>query len=78
MDTEESALKMILKLRNRTPAILRIQRELVDESKDLIDTSAGQAVNEEIKKLEAKYKAEVLRMQTGNRRGNHRSLRRHA
>ena len=63
MDTEESALEMILKLGNRTPVILKIQRELVDDSKDLIDTSAGQAVNEEIKKLEAKYKAEVLRMQ---------------
>lgn len=62
MDTKESALEMILKLGKRTPVILKIQRELVDDSKDLIDTSAGQAVNEEIKKLEAKYKAEVQRM----------------
>jgi hypothetical protein len=41
MDTEESALEIILKLGNRTPVIIKIQRELVDDSKDLIDTSAG-------------------------------------
>lgn len=62
-DTEESALEIILSLAGRSPVTLQIQTELVIEEKKLIDTAAGNTVNEEMKKLEAKYKAEISKIQ---------------
>lgn len=62
-DTQESALEIIMSLAGRAPVTLQIQRELVEEEKNLIDTAAGTTVNEEMKKLEAKYKAEVSKIQ---------------
>lgn len=62
-DTEESALEIIMSLAGRAPVTLQIQTELVIEEKKLIDTAAGNTVNEEMKKLEAKYKAEISKIQ---------------
>jgi hypothetical protein len=62
-DTRESALKIIKKIINKKPIVLQIQHELVDEDKNLIDTAAGATVNEEIKRLEAKYKKEISDVQ---------------
>lgn len=62
-DSRQSALELIKRLVPKPPVILQIQHELVDESKNLIDTSAGSTVNEEIKKLEAKYKAQLEAVQ---------------
>jgi len=62
-DTEDSALSLIMSLSDHSPVTLKIQHELVDDGKDLIDTSAGATVNEEMKKLEAKYKAEMMKIQ---------------
>ena len=58
-DTRKSALDIIFSLVDRDPVVLKIQEELVDENKNLVDTSAGHVVNEEIKKLEEKYRAEL-------------------
>lgn len=62
-DTEESALEIIMSLAGRAPVTLQIQTELVIEEKKLIDTAAGNTVNEEMKKLEAKYQAEISKIQ---------------
>ncbi len=62
-DSQESALEIIMSLVDRPPVTLQIQRELVIEEKKLIDTAAGTTVNEEIKKLESKYKAEISKIQ---------------
>jgi hypothetical protein len=61
-DTRESALDIIFSLVDRKPTVLKIQKELVDENRNLIETSAGHVVNEEIKKLEEKYRAELLEL----------------
>lgn len=62
-DTRESALEIIMSLVDKEPVVLQIQHELVDEDKHLIDTAAGATVNEEIKKLEEKYKKQLAEMQ---------------
>lgn len=62
-DTEESALEIIMGLAGRKPVTLQIQSELVIEEKKLIDTAAGNTVNEEMKKLKAKYQAEISKIQ---------------
>ncbi|ETI29374.1 hypothetical protein G647_01827 [Cladophialophora carrionii CBS 160.54] len=62
-DSRESALRIIDRLVPRPPVVLQIQHEMVDEQKNLIDTAAGATVNEEIKKLEARYKDEIAKVQ---------------
>lgn len=62
-DTQDSALQIILSVVDQSPVLLQIQAELVDESKNLIDTAAGNTVNEEMIKLEKKYKDEISQIQ---------------
>ncbi|EXJ59776.1 hypothetical protein A1O7_03923 [Cladophialophora yegresii CBS 114405] len=62
-DSRESALRIIDRLVPRNPVVLQIQHEMVDEQKNLIDTAAGATVNEEIKKLEARYRDEIAKVQ---------------
>lgn len=58
-----SAIKIIRRLLGRTPVPLKIQRELVEDDKSLIDTAAGQIVNEELVRLESKHLEEKQEMQ---------------
>jgi len=57
LNTEQSAHDVIRHIMNNHPVVLQIQRELVDEHKDIANTAAGEAVNveltEEIKQHEA-------------------------
>ena len=46
-----------------SPAVLQTQSELVDQKTDLIDTAAGNTVNEEVIRLQKKYKDELLQIQ---------------
>ncbi|KAK2733110.1 hypothetical protein FQN57_002302 [Myotisia sp. PD_48] len=62
-DTRDSALAIIRTLLDRNPVVLKIQEELVDENKNLIDTAAGFTVNEEMKRLEEKYTTEIAKVQ---------------
>lgn len=62
-DTQKSALAIIDTFLNKDPITLQIQKELVDESKPLIETGAGQAVNEELLRLEMKHKKEQEKIQ---------------
>ena len=58
-DTTDSALDIIRMFVNKTPEVLQIQKELVDQHKNLIDTKAGNTVNEEAIRLEKEYQEEL-------------------
>ena len=47
-NTEQSAHDVIRRIVNNHPIVLQIQRELVDEDKDVVNTAAGEAVNTEL------------------------------
>jgi len=58
-----SGLRIISGLLDKLPTALEIQHELVDDKKELIETAAGQTVNEELLRLEAKHAAERAKIQ---------------
>jgi flagellar biosynthesis GTPase FlhF len=62
-DSKQSALDLILSLEGHQPAVLQIQSELVDQQKKLVETTAGNTVNEETKRLEKQYKEEIAQIQ---------------
>ena len=47
-NTARSAHMIIRKIAGNTPVALRIQRELVDEHKDIVHTAAGGAIHQEL------------------------------
>lgn len=47
-NTERSAHDILRRIMNNYPVVLQIQRELVDERKDVADTAAGGAVDQEL------------------------------
>jgi hypothetical protein len=55
----ESGLALIHKLKSRVPKVLDIQEQIVDKKMELIETSAGQTINEELLKLQRKYSEEL-------------------
>ena len=61
-DTYASAISIIRTFMNKTPELLQIQQELVEEDKKLIETKAGTTVNEETIRVEKKYQAELLQI----------------
>ena len=58
-DTIQSAHNIIRMIMKNHPVVLQIQRELVDEHKDITDTAAGKAVNRELNEQMRRYKAEL-------------------
>lgn len=58
-NTPESAHDIIRLIMKNDPAPLLIQRELVDEGKDIKHTSAGEAVNEQVNALIKRHEAEM-------------------
>ena len=62
-DSRSSALDIIMSLVSKDPVALNIQRELVEQRKALVDTAAGQVVNEELARLEAKHRREKATLQ---------------
>ncbi|KAF5372404.1 hypothetical protein D9757_011617 [Collybiopsis confluens] len=48
--------------KDRTPAILQIQKELVDEKKELSDTAAGEELHRDIKKQMEKHQQEMAEL----------------
>ncbi|CAM1501734.1 Fc.00g037180.m01.CDS01 [Cosmosporella sp. VM-42] len=62
-DSPESAMAIIRTLIHQEPITLQIQRELVEENRNLVDTKAGTVVNEELKMLEERYKQELVGIQ---------------
>jgi hypothetical protein len=59
----QSGLDIVSDLLEKSPIILDIQRELVDQEKNLIETAAGITVNEELLREEAKHAAEREKIQ---------------
>ncbi|KAJ4375938.1 hypothetical protein N0V83_001217 [Neocucurbitaria cava] len=59
MDTPESARSIIGYLMHTRPAALRIQEEMVDEHRNLVDTSAGREVEKDLQELREKYVSEI-------------------
>ena len=60
-DTEQSAHDVIRRIMNNHPVVLQIQRELVDERKDVANTAAGEAVNAELAEEAKRQEAELKR-----------------
>lgn len=58
-DTHESALWILRAFLDAAPQVLQIQKELVEEEKNLIDTTAGTTVNEEVIRMEKEYQKEL-------------------
>ena len=58
-DTVQSAHEIIRRIMKNDPAALRVQEELVDEGKDITETEAGEAVNEELSKKIREHEAEL-------------------
>ncbi|KAK7682617.1 hypothetical protein QCA50_014417 [Cerrena zonata] len=59
LNTRESAMRIIQTVLNNTPRPLLIQEELVDQTRELTDTSAAQAVDEEVDKARRQYQKDI-------------------
>ena len=55
----DSAVAMASQLLSKQTIVLELQREIVDEKKQLKDTTAGALVNDELAELKAKYQEEL-------------------
>ena len=58
-NTAQSAHDIIRMITRNHPVVLQIQRELVDEHKDIIDTAAGEDVSRELGELTRRHKDEL-------------------
>ena len=58
-NTIESAHDILLRIVGNHPIALQIQRELVDERMDIIDTAAGGLINQELKEQIRQHQAEL-------------------
>ena len=63
-DTVQSAHDIIRRIAVNRPVPLQIQEQLVDEAKDIIDTAAGEVLNEELRNLVRRHQAELKEVQT--------------
>ena len=62
-NTAQSAHDIIRLIMKNRPVVLQIQRELVDEHKDIVDTAAGEAVNKELNEQIRRHQAELRAVQ---------------
>ena len=62
-NTAQSAHDIVRRIMNNHPLVLQIQRELVDERKEIIDTAAGESLNQELKELTRRHQAELREVQ---------------
>jgi hypothetical protein len=63
LENQAGALDIISLLVRKPGVTLQIQHELVEDKKSLVDTAAGQAVNEELMRLQQKHAEELERVQ---------------
>jgi len=68
-----SGLDLLDMLIDRERVTLSIQRETVDEQKDLIETGAGQVLNEELLRLQRKYQEDLQRLKEELEQADERS-----
>ena len=62
-NTVQSAHDIIQRIVQNRPAALQIQRELVDEGKDIINTAAGEAINRELNEQMRRHQVELREVQ---------------
>ena len=62
-NTAQSAHDIIRRIIRNRPTALKIQRELVDEGKNITDTAAGEAINKELNEYIRRHKAEMEALQ---------------
>ena len=62
-NTAESAHDIIRMIIKNHPVALRIQEELVDEQKDIVDTAAGEVVNKELNEQMKRHQTELKKVQ---------------
>ena len=62
-NTAQSAHDIIRLIMKNRPAALQIQRELVDEHKDIGDTAAGETINKELNEQMRRHQAEMKAVQ---------------
>ena len=62
-NTTQSSHDIIRKIMTNHPEVLQIQRELVDEDKDIVDTAAGEAVNQELSEQIKRHRVELEKLQ---------------
>jgi len=62
-NTTQSAYDIIRCIMRNRPIALQIQRELVDEGKNIIDTAAGEAVNKELNEQIRRHQVELKAVQ---------------
>ena len=62
-NTAQSAHGIIQRIMKNRPVALQIQRELVDEHKDIVDTAAGGVINQELKEQIRKHQVELRMVQ---------------
>lgn len=58
-NTEQSAHDAIRRIMDNHPIVLQIQREIVDEHKDISSTAAGEAINTELAEEMKRHEAEL-------------------
>ena len=62
-NTIQSSHDIVRMIMKNHPEVLQIQREVVDEQKDIVDTAAGEVVNGELNELIRKHGAVLKKLQ---------------
>lgn len=62
-NTQQSTHDILRRIMNNHPVVLQIQHELVDERKDVVNTSAGKRINAELEETKRRHEAEVKKAQ---------------
>ncbi|KAH8795996.1 P-loop containing nucleoside triphosphate hydrolase protein [Flagelloscypha sp. PMI_526] len=63
-DTTDSAHKILRNILKNQPEALQIQKEMVDQKKDISQTAAGIELNHELQELMKKHKEEMTQLRT--------------
>ena len=58
-NTVQSAHNIVRRIVASHPVVLRIQRELVDEERELVNTTAGEALNRELNEQIKRHRTEL-------------------
>ena len=67
-NTPESARAILREILKNQPTVLQIQRELIDEGKDIGETGAGAELNREIRELVENHQREMRELEENMRR----------
>ena len=67
-NTPTSARAILRKILENRPSVLKIQRELIDEHKDIGQTGAGRELDREIREVVEKYQNEIKELEENMRK----------